>query len=55
MAKNGTIETVHPPPELREGPAAYDRTADLLRRALRVPKAEIDRREAAYKKARSRR
>ena len=55
MGKGRKDETVHAPPDLLEGPAALDRTTELLRRALRVPKAEMATREKAWKRDRIKR
>lgn len=39
-------------PEYREGPDAARAAESLLQRVLAVPRAELERREAAYKKSR---
>jgi len=39
-------------PEYREGPEAAHAAESLLQRVLAVPRAELERREAAYKKSR---
>jgi hypothetical protein len=40
--------------ELDEGPSAARRFSDTVRQILGVPKAELDKREAAYKRQRAR-
>ncbi len=42
----------HGRPEFREGPEAAHQFDGTMRRVLTVTKAELDKREAAYKKAR---
>lgn len=39
-------------PEYREGPDAARAAESLLQRVLTIPKHELERREAAYKKSR---
>lgn len=42
------MKTPDPPP-----PTPFDAFTDLTRRLIAVPKAEVEKREAAYKKARA--